>query len=260
MKEAQPGCCWFYVDEAGDTTFYNRRGRLIVGEDGCSPILILGYVRAEQPAALRRRLLDLQQQVLAEPYFKDVPSLRKTAVAFHAKDDLPEIRFLVFRLLAELDFKAQLVVARKNKRTVERKYGRKPGALYDDLVQGLFVNALHKTERNEVVFAKRGSRTRQEPLHAAIRRAVRQFEEKWSTEVTTEVNVSVQQPSGEPMLSVVDYVNWAVYRAFTRGEMRFFESIRDRVSLVVDLHDNDRHPRNWYNKRNRFDAKKITPL
>ena len=41
--------------------------------------------------------------MLADPYFKDVPSLqaeeKKTALLFHAKDDLPEVRREVFSLI-----------------------------------------------------------------------------------------------------------------------------------------------------------------
>jgi hypothetical protein len=40
---------------------------------------------------------------LADPYFKGVPSMqadaKKTALFFHAKDDLPEVRREVFRVL-----------------------------------------------------------------------------------------------------------------------------------------------------------------
>ena len=49
-------------------------------------------------------------------------------------------------------------------------------------------------------------------------------------------------------------------RAFTRGEMRYYRQIEAKVSLLVDLYDTDRYPKNWYNKRNPFDANKITPL
>ncbi len=28
--------CYFFVDESGDPTFYDKRGNLIVGEQGCS--------------------------------------------------------------------------------------------------------------------------------------------------------------------------------------------------------------------------------
>jgi hypothetical protein len=59
---------------------------------------------------------------------------------------------------------------------------------------------------------------------------------------------------------VIDYVNWAVYRAYTRGEMRFYKVIEDKVSLLVDLYDAAKHPDNWYNRRNPFDVEKITPL
>ena len=58
----------------------------------------------------------------------------------------------------------------------------------------------------------------------------------------------------------MDYVNWAVYRAFTRGEMRYYKTIEGKVSLLVDLYDSAKYPGNWYNRRNPYDVKKITPL
>jgi hypothetical protein len=69
-----------------------------------------------------------------------------------------------------------------------------------------------------------------------------------------------QTPVGEPCLQIIDYLNWAVYRAFTRGEMRYFEMIRSKVSLVVDLYDQKKYPENWYTHKNPFDATKISPL
>jgi hypothetical protein len=55
-------------------------------------------------------------------------------------------------------------------------------------------------------------------------------------------------------------MNWAVYRAFTRGEMHFYRTIEEKVSLLVDLYDTANYPHNWYNRRNPFDIAKITPL
>jgi hypothetical protein len=43
--------------------------------------------------------------------------------------------------------------------------------------------------------------------------------------VTTEITVQAQSPKGEPFLSLVDYANWAAYRAFTRGEMRYYREV-----------------------------------
>lgn len=260
MKRAKPGTNWFFVDESGDPTFYDRKGNLIVGQEGCSPILVLGFVETQQPESIRQAVLNLQREIVADPYFEGVPSLAGTAIAFHAKDDLPEIRYRVFKLLAELDFKAQFVVARKIEKVFRNSFHARENEFYDHLVSLLFKNALHRFETNHIYFARRGSRIRQAPLLEAIRQGISRFEQQWSTQVPTRVTVQIQTPQGEPCLSVIDYLNWAVYRAFTRGEMRYYRQIETKVSLLVDLYDTGRYPQNWYSKRNPFDINKITPL
>ena len=118
---------------------------------------------------------------------------------------------------------------------------------------------LHRYEHNVVYFAKRGSRDRQAPLQAAIQRGVQRFEQKWGLPIATKVSVQPQTPAGEPCLSLVDYVNWAVYRACVRGEMRYYRVIADKVDLLVDLYDTAKYPKNWYTRKNPFDTNKITP-
>lgn len=116
-------------------------------------------------------------------------------------------------------------------------YKKDPGRFYDDLITRLFKNVLHRYERNTVVFSKRGSRERQAPLEQAIQKAVARFEKRWNTTVRTEVTVQAQQPSGEPCLSIVDYMNWAVYRAYTKREVRFYDAISSKVSLLNEIYD-----------------------
>ena len=33
---------FYFLDEAGDTTFFNRRGVIIVGNKGCSNVFMIG--------------------------------------------------------------------------------------------------------------------------------------------------------------------------------------------------------------------------
>jgi len=260
VKRATPGSTWFFVDESGDPTFYDRTGNLIVGQPGCSPILILGLVETQDPGTMRTAINELKQEVVHDPYFQEFPSLVKTARAFHAKDDVPEVRYRVFKLLASLDFQAQFVVARKVERIFRNRFHARESEFYDELVSQLFQNLLHRYERNLIYFAKRGSRDRQLPLSRAIARGVERFEQKWQTRVTSAVSVQAQTPEGEPCLSVADYMNWAVYRAFTRGEMRYYRTVEERVSLLADLYDTTKYPGSYYHRRNPFDTKKITPL
>ena len=260
MRKAKSGSNWFFVDESGDPTFYDRKGNLIVGLEGCSPILVLGFIETQNPEPIRKSLLQLQREAVADPYFEGVPSLARTAVALHAKDDLPEIRYQVFKLLAQLEFKAQFVVARK----IEKVFRNNFHANEDRILRPPCLPALqeHIAPLRAEHHLLRQARLSQPPVafQTAIRLGMTQFEQRWGTPVTTQVAIQAQTPAGEPCLSAVDYMNWAVYQAFTRGEMRYFRQVQDKVSLLVDLYDRPNYPKNWYNRKNQFDIKKITPL
>lgn len=70
MKKAKDKHSYFFVDESGDPTFYDKRGNLIVGNDGCSSILILGFIETQNPHLLRQSVLELQERVLLDIYRK----------------------------------------------------------------------------------------------------------------------------------------------------------------------------------------------
>jgi hypothetical protein len=260
LKTPKDSDCYYFVDETGDPTFYDGRGNLLLGTPGVSPILALGFIQTERPRMLRQALAGLHAEVQADAYLQSFPSAARTKRAFHAKDDRPEVRHLVFNLLRTLEFKAQVVVARKIERVFRNNFEARAGAFYDHLVTTLFTNVLHRFQRNHIYFAKRGSSDRQQPLLSALQEGIRQFETRWNTEVQTETRAQAQVPSDEPGLQIVDYVNWAVYQAFVRREMRYFKLIEDKFSLVVDLYDHERYPHNWYNRGNPFDIEKASPL
>lgn len=88
--------CHYFVDEAGDGTLFNKRKQIVIGREGCSKSFILGVLEVAQPRLLHDELNQLRTSILADPYLAKVPSLqperRKTAVAFHAKNDCAEVR------------------------------------------------------------------------------------------------------------------------------------------------------------------------
>jgi len=102
----------FFVDEAGDLTLFDRKGRPIVGTPGVSQYFIVGVADLPDPENAHQQLLKLRTELLADPYFKGVPSMqpdnKKTAIAFHAKDDLPEVcvgKSSAYSLLSKQKFK-----------------------------------------------------------------------------------------------------------------------------------------------------------
>ena len=144
----RPSTLHFFVDEAGDPTLFDAKGRILVGQDGCSKTFIVGKLDVGDPAALQRALAQLRADLLADPYFKRVPSMQpergKTALAFHAKDDVAEVRREVFKVLVGLDLRFYAVVRHKAALLdyVRQRNEREPGyryrgdELYDTLVEG----------------------------------------------------------------------------------------------------------------------------
>lgn len=86
------------------------------------------------------------------------------------------------------------------------------------------------------------------------------FEEHWNKKVETRIQVFPHTAVGEPCLQVVDYMNWAIYRAFVKREMRYIRFVQDKISLLVDRYDSAKYPKNWYSRNNPFDIEKASPL
>jgi len=236
---------YFFVDESGDPTFYNRRKTLMLGKEGCSPILILGFIKTKHPSELRIQLEALRTELENDDYYNEIPSFQKTLKAFHAKDDVPEIRLQVYNLLTKMDFKAEFVVARKKEEIFIKRHKRDENAFYFDIVSKLFERSLHKTDNNTVYFSKKDNKTRQKHFEKAIELAKISFENRYNIEITTKTNVLIQTPTDETCLQIIDYMNWAIYRAFVKQEMRYFNRIKDKVSLLIDIYDFGKYPKSY---------------
>ena len=94
----------YFVDEAGDLVLFSGNGKVLIGSEGCSRYFAVGLLDVPDAAALAADLNKLRADLLADPYFKDVPSMqpevKKTALYFHAKDDLPEVPAGSFQTVA----------------------------------------------------------------------------------------------------------------------------------------------------------------
>lgn len=261
----------YYVDEAGDLTLFNRRGHLIVGREGVSKVFMVGVAYLPNPRLAHCKLEKLRADLLADPYFRNVPSMqpktKKTAVYFHAKDDLPEVRREVLKLLPDLGAKVQIAIRRKEylvktARLLHQRHSKlSPDDVYDDLVKRLFKRSLHTAEKNRIVFARRGKSVRQHALEEAIRRAKSNFEKKTGISSDSKITIFSGYPSQYAGLQVIDYYLWALQRMFERGEDRFFHLLAPAYRLIMDLDDTRNKPYGeWYSDSNPLEMEKIKPV
>ena len=242
-----PSTLHFFVDEAGDPTLFDAKGRILVGQEGCSKTFIVGKLDVDDPAALNSALVKLRTDLMADPYFKRVPSMQperaKTALAFHAKDDAAEVRREVFKVLmgqnlrfyAVVRHKAALLdyVRQRNER--EPSYRYRGDELYDTLVEELFRRYHPFADRLEICFAKRGNKSRTHAFRSAIENAEARFESQYGTRRSAEVAIVASTPPETPGLQAVDYCLWALQRHYERDESRYVELIWDKVVEIEDM-------------------------
>lgn len=261
---------YYFVDEAGDLNLFDKKGRVLLGTPGVSNYFMVGVAHIPDSELARAKFDALRAQLLADPFFKGVPSFqpeqKKTALFFHAKDDLPEVRREVFKILPDLGVKIQVAIRRKEVLAREAqalfRYGNKLRwqDVYDGLVMRLFRNLLHKADENRIVFAYRGKSARKDALEHAILKAKRNFAEKWGVFHNKPTLIRSGHPSEFAGLQVVDYYLWALQRLYETGEERFFASVAKDFRLVMDIDDTRLKPYGaWYSDSNPLTLEKIQP-
>ena len=255
-----------FVDEAGDPElFQGRRGKVIVDTLGCSRYFLLGKLEVEDPEKLAEALTTLRLRLIADPYFAGVesfkPERRRTALGFHAKNDLPEVRFLVFDLLRSfgkaLRFhcvvrdKLKLADEEIKKREADPAYRYHSNDLYDALVRSLFGKFHRMADTYDLCVAKRGKSDRNAAIREALLHAERDFESKYGFQRGGDWKIEISNPVQTACLQAVDYLLWAVQRFYEmRIDPRTGEPLprEDRYLQVVaeqliEIHDLDYGPK-----------------
>ncbi|WP_459555158.1 DUF3800 domain-containing protein [Lacunimicrobium album] len=259
---------YYFVDEAGDPNIFNRKKNIIVGSEGASRFFSVGLLEVTSPTSLSKDLIELRQSLLSDPYFKNVPSMQpaagKTALYFHAKDDLPEVRREVLKVLMTHDLKFFAVIRDKlrisklvlehNKKNSAYRYH--PNQLYDRCVSRLFKERLHKDRSYRIVFATRGSSDRTAAFQKSLEQARRNFRfasesVPRSSDSQSPIEVVPSKPHVEVCLQATDYFLWCLQRLIERNEARFWDIVVDKVSLVYDIDDLRRTEYGEYYSRKR---------
>ena len=260
----------YFVDETGDGVIFDGKGRVLVGAGKVQDYFTVGMVECWTMDSLTKELAALRAQLLADSYFKGVPSMqpeaKKTALFFHAKDDLPEVRREVFKVLERHDFSFYAVVrtmsavARRVKERNERDptYRYRPTELYDSAVRRLFDKKLHTRPAFDVIFASRG-KARTQALREHLLKAQAASRKAAGTYPDAAIHVRAMPSHQHAGLQVADYCLWALQRLFTKGEDRFLSLIWPKVGLIVDADDISEKPYGTYHNRKRppLDAQKI---
>jgi hypothetical protein len=233
---------------------------------------MVGMAHIADPEHVRREMEALRQALLADPYLREIPSMRpeaeKTTRCFHAKDDCTEVRMAVFKFLEQQDVKVQVGVRRKTELVKAVRLAQSsnlrvsPNTVYDDIVKTIFKRTLHMADENVICFARRGKSDRQEALARAIRRAKDNFRRDTGIAVDRPTQIIPSVPSASAGLQVVDYFLWAIQRLYERGEDRYFSFLAPCYKLVMDFDDKrtGKSYGRWYSDQDPLTKEKVMPV
>ncbi len=244
-----------FLDEAGDSTFFGKGKRPIVGDEGVSKCFILGMLKVkEDTSEVRQKVELLQKEIIEDRYYNTLPSIKKKIESgryfLHATDDIPEVREKFYKFIDTIDCSFEAVVGRKIYDIFSNKHNNKEVEFYADLLSHLIKN---KFSYNKLVLniAHRGQSTSNKNLEFALDKAI--FRAKKINE-NSKIVFNVQTPLTEPLLNIADYFCWAVQKVFERGETRYYDFLQDKISLVVDIYDSGSYVgnKNYYTKNNRL--------
>ncbi|MBX2914004.1 MAG: DUF3800 domain-containing protein [Cyclobacteriaceae bacterium] len=256
-----------FLDEAGDTTFYGKGKVPLLGVEGVSLSFTLGMTRFREPLPeLRDRIVKLQKEVENNPLFKTMESVKKRVQKggffFHAKDDSNDLKKVFFDFILGIDCTFQAVVARKSVDRFRKKHHDNEAEFYADLLSHLIKDKFNYPKLILNV-AERQNSTSNKNLERAILLAFERYHKKYpEKEVVQNIRYGVHKFQDEPLLCVADYLCWVIQRVFEKGEVRFYEYLMPKISLVVDLYDTANYPKwkNYYNSKNPLSSKnKIGP-
>ena len=253
--------CQLYVDEAGTPDIFDAKGRINIGEGGCSHFFMLGMLEVREPERLANALTQLREDMVRDPYFSSLPSFeptrKKTAVMFHAKNDVVDVRVKVFDVLrsfgSSLKFRAVVCdkqtirVREESKRQENPTYRYKPDSLYDELATGLYSRFTLMADQYLLYVAKRGAKDRNAALLAALEQAEESFKENFgfSRGGKDAWKETITNPERTICLQAADYFMWALQRFYEPRlheitkevihEDRYLNAMWPQISQVHDM-------------------------
>lgn len=251
-----------FLDEAGDTTFYLKGRKNAIGTPGVSYCFILGSVKiSESINDIRNKIVELQNSIIGDPFLNEIPSIlkkiRNTGYFLHATDDPPEVRMLFMKLIRNIDCSFEAIVLRKSVERFETLHNGKEEYFYADALAHLLKDNFESLEKLVLNISERGKCTKNINLALALEKAQLRFKEI-SLQKTIQTNIvfNVTNPSTEPLLNLSDYFCWTIQRVFERGDLRYYNYLKNKISLIVDVYDDNIaiNGSGYYNSQNQLTA------
>jgi hypothetical protein len=263
-KELEQKKKYFFIDESGDPSFYAKKKKILVGEDGFQPILLIGMIEVEDKKTIRRAVLDFQARIKSDPLYNTLPCVTDPKGWYlHANNDSQDIRSKFIEFIRDLPgFKTFITIGRKRLHLFHSKHNVNEDEFYFDLVHHLLKGRLNDEDCFYQVFLSARGKNTQARLKYAINKALEGDNEKRKTPKEINYNCEILRSKDTPELVIIDYLMWALQRYILKNESRYYAALKDKFDLIIDLYDFESNDgkANYYSKENYFSLENASPF
>jgi hypothetical protein len=220
----KPGAQHIFVDESGRPEVFNKKGDDLLAVGKTSKYLVIAAIRTADPQRLAR-------EVAAA-----APTGGKPRI-LHAVTDGPGLKSRVLTTLAGLDVVASAIVMDKTMLDPAQTWRTDPTRFYNEMLGYLLGDQLHSYARTTIVISRKDFDTAKELQQMATtigdrHRVVLGGFSKWSGH---SVDAQLRTHASSRGLQAADYIAWAVFQAFERGNMKWTQLAQPILGSIWDL-------------------------
>lgn len=223
-----------YVDESGSADVFSNAGEDLPAAGKTPNYLVIAALRCPDPNVVARAVRSCVTWANQRP---GRARRQGRITSLHAVKDDDSIRDHVCQALVALPIKATAIVMDKRLLDPKLRWRNDRTAFYNQLASYLLEDSLHLHTTTRIIFSRKNHET-----EAHLRALAAELDRRWLAygpplgiatpgQVTANQRVAARNPG----LQAVDYVAWAVFRAFERGDMTYYRALQPILGHVWDL-------------------------
>lgn len=224
---------YLFIDESGDPSFFGKGKKLLLGNEGFQPLLMLGALELENKKEIRRQVIDFQEDIKKDVLFNSISSIAENPNWYlHAKNDSPDVRTKFFELIRSMEgIKCKIVLGRKRLNVFQDKHNGLESEFYFDMIYHLLKGNINDSAQTYRLFLAARNANSVTKFSDVVEKVIKQA----NTPIDYKCNIvsSVDTPE----LSIIDYLLWALQRYIYKGEARCFFALQTKFEFIVDLYD-----------------------
>lgn len=226
---------WIFIDESGKPEVYSAHGKNLVDSNQASKFLVLAAIRSENQLKLQQEVTEFRLSLLKDNQLTKVFSSAYTLDSFHAHNDYTEVRRKFYEFINTLAIKIDVIVVEKLKCFEPVK--RNPGKMYGIMSGQLIKNLCHQANSTEIIFSRKDSKLK---LRQELETEVERVRLEYLTQhpgLTPNLKLSYfHNPHySHGGLQIADYIAYAIYQVFERGNKEWYELIKNKVGKIQDI-------------------------